>query len=26
VKAVKPLHDESRKRFGNDVFALLLQE
>jgi TRAP-type C4-dicarboxylate transport system substrate-binding protein len=23
VKAVKPLHDEMRKRFGNEVFALL---
>ena len=23
VRAVKPLHDEMRKRFGNEVFALL---
>ena len=23
VKAVKPLHDEMRKRFGDEVFALL---
>ena len=26
VNAVKPLHDEMRKRFGEDVFALLRQE
>jgi len=23
VKAVKPLHDEMRKRFGDEVFAML---
>ena len=26
VNAVKPLHDEMRKRFGEDVFALLRQD
>ena len=23
VQAVQPLHDEARKRFGNEVFALI---
>ena len=23
IRAIKPLHDEARKRFGDEVFALL---